>query len=82
MAKTNLRFDFWTIITITLVALFTLFLVYPLASLFINSFRVESVNGFTLDNFTKFFSKKYYYRSQNSHDFHSHNKYPWKNPQI
>lgn len=63
MAKTKLRFDFWTIITIALVALFTLFLVYPLASLFINSFRVESVNGFTLDNFTKFFSKKYYYRS-------------------
>lgn len=63
MAKTKLRFDFWTITTVVIIGIFALFLVYPLASLFVNSFKDEAVNGFTLDNFIKFFSKKYYYRS-------------------
>lgn len=63
MEKTRLRFDFWTITTIAIIIVFSLFLVYPLASLFVNSFSDETVNSFTLDNFIKFFSKKYYYRS-------------------
>ncbi len=59
----KLKFDFWTIVTIGIIAVFALFLIYPLASLFINSFQEEATNAFTWENFTKFFSKKYYYRS-------------------
>lgn len=49
--------------TILIIALFALFLIYPLISLFADGFRSEGTGEFTMANFQKFFSKKYYYRA-------------------
>ena len=57
------KFDFWTLITLVCFIVFAVFLVYPLMSLFINSFKDIESGGFTLQNFAKFFSKKYYYET-------------------
>ncbi len=61
--KGRLKFDFWTIVTLIIVIIFALFLVYPLLSLFASGFRDPDTQQLTLANFTKFFSKKYYYRT-------------------
>ncbi len=62
-AKRKFRFDFWSVVTLVMILVFALFLVYPLFSLFISGFRDSKTNAFTMDNFVKFFSKKYYYRA-------------------
>lgn len=49
--------------TILIIVVFALFLIYPLISLFADGFREEGTGAFTLANFQKFFSKKYYYRA-------------------
>ena len=38
MKKRKLQFDFWTVVTIGIIAVFALFLIYPLISLFIDGF--------------------------------------------
>ncbi|MDR2588456.1 MAG: iron ABC transporter permease [Spirochaetales bacterium] len=53
--------DFWKTLTFILVLVFALFLVYPLASLFLSSFKAPETHAWTLDNFAKFFSRKFYY---------------------
>ncbi len=63
MNKRKFSLDFWTIMTIIIVGLFALFLVYPLFSLFLSSFKNPSTGSLTLENFTKFFGKKYYYQA-------------------
>lgn len=63
MTKRKLKLDFWTVVTVGIVVAFALFLVYPLISLFRDGFLAEGAGTFTLNNFIKFFSKKYYYRS-------------------
>ncbi|KUO71463.1 MAG: iron ABC transporter permease [Clostridia bacterium BRH_c25] len=62
MARHKLKFDFWTIVTISIALLFALFLVYPLFALFISSFKDPATGVFTFNNFIKFISKKYYYQ--------------------
>lgn len=59
----KIKLDFWDIITIGIFAIFCLFLIYPLFSLFISSLKDSSTGAYTLENFTKFFTKKYYYGS-------------------
>ena len=59
----SFKFDFWTIITLVIVIVFALFLVYPLLSLFVSGFKDPGTQEFTMANFTKFFEKKYYYRT-------------------
>ena len=55
--------DFWFWVTLAIAALFALFLVYPLFSLFASSF-VDPDNGhLTLAHYAQFFRKKYYYRA-------------------
>lgn len=61
MTRNKFKFDFWTIVTISIALLFALFLVYPLVTLFISSFKDPATGTLTLNNFAKFFSKKYYY---------------------
>lgn len=58
--KNNHRFrlDVWGIITLAILGLYLLFMVYPLGNLIKMAFYDD--NGFTLDNFVKFFSKSYY----------------------
>ena len=57
------RIDFWTSITLIIALVFALFLVYPLFSLFLSSFKDPETGAWTLDNFLKFFSRKYYYQA-------------------
>ena len=63
MSKRKPQFDFWTIVTIGILAVFALFLIYPLISLVVDGFLEEGTGAFTMANFTKFFGKKFYYRS-------------------
>ena len=63
MNKGSLRFDFWTGITILSIAVFGLFLIYPLFSLFSSAFQDAMTGEFTLEHFTHFFERKYYYQS-------------------
>ena len=60
MKKRKLQFDFWTVVTIGIIAVFALFLIYPLISLFIDGFLKEGTGEFTMANFQKFFGKKFY----------------------
>ena len=60
MTKRKIRWDFWTIVTAVIVALFALFLIYPLLSLFLSGFRDAETGAWTLANYVRFFSKKYY----------------------
>ncbi|WP_300711854.1 iron ABC transporter permease [uncultured Brachyspira sp.] len=53
--------DFWTYITIIIAFIFAVFLVYPLFSLFLSSFKDIKTDAWTLNNFIRFFTKKYYY---------------------
>ena len=62
MAKKR-SFTFWSGVTLVIVLIFTLFIVYPLLSLFVSAFRDPETQAFTLENFMKFFSKKYYMRA-------------------
>lgn len=63
MSKGSLRFDFWTGITLLSIAVFGLFLIYPLFSLFSSAFQDAITGEFTLEHFTHFFERKYYYQS-------------------
>lgn len=59
----KIEFDFWTMITLACFAIFALFLVYPLFNLFVSGFQDIETGKFTMANFAKFFSKKYYYQA-------------------
>ena len=63
MNKKLLKWDFWSIVTMSSVAIFAIFLIYPLFSLFLSSFQDPASGTFTMENFAKFFRKKYYYQS-------------------
>ena len=63
MSKLNLRWDFWTGITVLSIAVFGLFLIYPLFSLFSSAFQDALTGEFTLEHFKHFFERKYYYQS-------------------
>lgn len=52
--------NFWSIATLILLLFFALALVYPLINMLLNSFK-GAEGGFTLENYVKFFTKKYYY---------------------
>ncbi len=58
--KNNNRFrlDTWGAITLAVLAIYLLFMVYPLGNLIKMAFYGD--NGFTLEHFVKFFSKRYY----------------------
>ena len=55
--------DFWFWTTLGIAALFVVFLVYPLFSLFASSFVDAESGGLTLTHYAEFFRKKYYYRA-------------------
>lgn len=61
MTAQKKRFEFWTIISIVLLATFLLFFVYPVASLLKESVVVDGT--FTLEAFQRFFTKSYYYKT-------------------
>ncbi|GEN57452.1 iron ABC transporter permease [Halolactibacillus alkaliphilus] len=55
----RLRLDMWGIAGIVILVTYILFLIYPVGNILKQSFYSTSM-GFTLDNFTKFFSMSYY----------------------
>ena len=55
------RLDVWGAITLGTIALYALFLLYPMAYLIRQSVLDPDTGGFTLAYFTKFFSKSYYF---------------------
>ncbi|MDR1626691.1 MAG: iron ABC transporter permease [Spirochaetia bacterium] len=61
MPRKFFSFDFWKILTLVLVLVFALFLVYPLCSLFLSSFKDPETNAWTFDNFIRFFERRFYY---------------------
>lgn len=63
MNKKLIRWDFWTGVTLLAILVFGLFLIYPLFSLFITAFQDPETGAFTLEHFTYFFQRKYYYES-------------------
>lgn len=60
MGAKRFHFDFWTIVTIVVFALFALLMVYPLAKLLSSGFIDASTGQWSLKNFSTFFGKKYY----------------------
>jgi len=61
--KKKINLDFWNIVTIFIFAVFLVVLIYPLFSLFLSSLKDSATGSYTLSNFLKFFTKKYYYGS-------------------
>lgn len=61
----NKRFhwDFWAGVTLLSIAVFALFLIYPLFSLFVSAFQDASTGAWSMQNFVHFFERKYYYQS-------------------
>ena len=57
--KVRHEFGFWSIVIIVLLVLAAIFIVYPFAKLFYQSFFPKG-GAFSLSNYAKFFSKKYY----------------------
>ena len=55
------RLDVWGAITLGTIALYALFLLYPMAYLIRQSVLDPDTGSFTLAYFTKFFSKSYYF---------------------
>ena len=63
MNKQKIRLDFWTGVTVLSIAIFSLFLIYPLFSLFVSAFQNAETGAFSLEHFVHFFQRKYYYQS-------------------
>lgn len=61
MLKKRIKLDFWFWVKIFVVLVMLLFLIYPFGTLITRSFFSEKVPGFTLENYARFFQKKYYY---------------------
>ena len=55
--------DFWAGITVLSIAVFALFLIYPLFSLFVSAFQDAETGAWSMANFAHFFERKYYYQS-------------------
>ncbi len=61
LPKKGLRLDFWSIVKLVIILSLLLFIVYPFYSLITRSVFSDKVDGVTLYNFQRFFSKPYYY---------------------
>ena len=57
------RPDFWFFVKLFVVLTMCLFIVYPFYTILTKSVFSSKVEGMTLYNFQRFFSKKYYYRT-------------------
>ncbi|MCR9058074.1 ABC transporter permease [Roseibium album] len=54
------RFDFWTAITLLVIAVLFVLLILPIASVFFVSFLDEDTGAFTLANYVEVFTRNYY----------------------
>ena len=55
------RLDIWGIITLAMIAVYALFLIYPMAHLIRQSVIDGKTGEYSIVNFAKFFSKSYYF---------------------
>jgi len=60
MKNASRRSNFWMFITLCILALFLIFVVYPLSMILYKSVIDPVSGGLTFDNFTRFFTRKYY----------------------
>ncbi|MCD8084137.1 MAG: iron ABC transporter permease [Clostridiales bacterium] len=63
MQKKGVKLDFWNMMTLFLLFLVAVFLIYPLFSMVLKGFQSPETGNWSLENFQKFFSKRYYYRA-------------------
>ena len=56
------RPDFWTLVKFLVITSMCLFIVYPFYTIITKSIFSDKVEGVTLYNFIRFFTKKYYYQ--------------------
>lgn len=61
--NSKFRFDIWGIITLCTIAVYILFLLYPMAHLAKQAVVDSETGKLTLFNFVKFFSKSYYFNT-------------------
>ncbi|MEF9880151.1 MAG: iron ABC transporter permease [Clostridia bacterium] len=61
--KKGVRFDFWSFVTVLSLVFFGMFLVLPVAKMITFAFQSKGIDGFSIDNFIKFFSRPYYTRA-------------------
>lgn len=61
MVRSRMRLDFWFWVKVAVVGFMLIFLIYPFCTLITRSFFSSKVDGFTLENYIRFFTKKYYY---------------------
>ncbi len=54
------KIDIWKVITWVIFVLLAIFIIYPLFSLFLSGFKQPETNIWSLENYIKFFSKRYY----------------------
>ena len=59
----KVRIDFWFFTKAIVIAALCLFIVYPFYTILTKSVFSSKVEGLTLYNFERFFTKPYYYRS-------------------
>lgn len=59
MGRKRFRLNFWTVVIIVFAIIAALFIIYPFAQLFIQSFFPKG-GAFSLKNYQTFFEKKYY----------------------
>ncbi|MGX8701004.1 ABC transporter permease [Caproiciproducens sp.] len=59
--NSKFRLDIWGALTLCTIAVYLLFLIYPMAHLMQQSVYDSKTGQFTLENFVKFFSKSYYF---------------------
>ncbi|WP_130891049.1 iron ABC transporter permease [Fusobacterium varium] len=62
MLTKKIKWDFWTVVTLVITLVFALFLIYPLFSLLLSSFKDPLTENWSMTNFHRFFSRKYYYQ--------------------
>ncbi|NLB90442.1 MAG: iron ABC transporter permease, partial [Clostridiales bacterium] len=60
MERNYKKVTIWTFFTFFILALFLVFVVYPLILILYKSVIDPASNSFTLENFTRFFTRKYY----------------------
>lgn len=63
MVKSRKRLDFWFWVKVLVMGFMLIFLFYPFCTLITRSFFSKNAAGFTLENYVRFFTKKYYYNA-------------------
>ena len=63
MVKSRKKLDFWFWVKVLVVGFMLIFLFYPFCTLITRSFFSKNAAGFTLENYIRFFTKKYYYNA-------------------